>query len=186
MVPIPSLWLPIVVAAVLVFVVSSVVHMVLTWHKSDYRQLPNEAAALDVLGQQSLAPGAYVLPYCSSPKDMGTPDMIAKYEKGPVAHLTVLPSGQPNMGVYLGSWFGYCLLVGVFVAYLAGRTLAPGAHYLAVFRVAGAAAFMAYGLSQIVDSIWKGQQWSATLKHVVDGLAYALVTAGAFGWLWPR
>ena len=45
---------------------------------------------------------------------------------------------------------------------------------------------MAYGVGPLVDSIWKGQPWSATLKSVFDGLLYALVTAGVFGWLWPR
>ena len=186
MVSIPSLWLPILVAAVLVFVVSSLVHMVLGWHRSDYSALPDEAATLETLGRQSLAPGLYPFPHCPDHKDMGKPEMQARFAKGPVGFVTVIPSGPPNMGVYLGTWFAFCLVVGVFVAYLAGRTLAPGAHYLAVFRVAGATAFMAYGLGQVVDSIWKGQRWSATFRHVVDGLAYALVTGGAFGWLWPR
>ena len=86
----------------------------------------------------------------------------------------------------LGLWFAYSVLVGVFVAYLAGRTLAPGTDYLAVFRFAGTVAFMSYGLSQIVNSIWMGQRWGPTIKHVLDGLLYSLVTAGAFGWLWPR
>jgi len=25
-----------------------------------------------------------------------------------------------------------------------------------------------------------------TIKEVVDGLIYGLLTAGTFGWLWPR
>ncbi len=186
MVALSALWLPILVAAVLVFVVSSLVHMVFAYHRSDYRQLPEEAQTLDALRKAGLTPGTYMFPYCATPKDMGTPETIAKYEQGPVGHLTVLPSRPPNMGTYLGLWFAYCLLVGVFVAYLAGHTLPAGTHYLAVFRVTGTAAFMAYGLSQLVDSIWKGQPGSATLKHVFDGLLDALVSAGAFGWLWPR
>jgi hypothetical protein len=117
---------------------------------------------------------------------MGTPEMQEKYRRGPVGHLTVMPSGRPNMGKYLGLWFGYSLVVGVFVAYLSGRTLEMGAQYLAVFRVAGTTAFMAYGLANLVDSIWRGAPWSNTVRAVVDGLVYALVTAGAFGWLWPR
>jgi len=185
MVALSALWLPIVVAAVLVFVVSSLVHMALRYHQSDYRQLPSEAQTIEALRSASLTPGTYTFPYCQH-KDMGTPEMIAKYEKGPVGLMTVMPNGAPAMGKYLGMWFAYCLLVGVFVAYLAGHTLAPGTHYRAVFRVTGTAAFLAYGLSQLVDSIWKGQPASATLKHVFDGLLYALVSAGAFGWLWPR
>jgi len=45
---------------------------------------------------------------------------------------------------------------------------------------------MSYGLGPIVNAIWKGQPWSVTLKEIFDGLVYGLLTAGTFGWLWPR
>jgi hypothetical protein len=90
------------------------------------------------------------------------------------------------MGKFLTLWFLYSVLVSVFVAYIAGRTLSPGTDYLAVFRVAGATAFMAYGLNELVSPIWRGGRWGPTLKMVFDGLLYALFTAGAFGWLWPH
>ena len=186
MVSIPALWLPILVSAVLVFLVSSLVHMVLGYHRSDYRKLPNEAEVMAALRGAALNPGLYHFPHAASPKDMGTPEMVAKCKLGPVGLLTVMPSSAPAMPKFLGQWFVYCLLVSVFVAYLAGRTLPPGTAYLQVFRVAGTAAFLAYGLSEIVGSIWRGQLWSTTLKNLFDGLLYALVTAGAFGWLWPR
>jgi hypothetical protein len=100
--------------------------------------------------------------------------------------LTLFPSGPPAMPKFLGMWFAYCLVIGFFVAYLTGRTVAPGANYLGVFRVAGTAAFLAYGLGNLSNGIWKGQPWGVTLKEVIDGLVYALLTAGTFGWLWPR
>ena len=100
--------------------------------------------------------------------------------------LTILPSGPPAMPKFLIQWFVYCLIIGFFVAYLTAHTVAPGAHYLAVFRVAGTAAFLAYGLAHLSDGIWKGQMWGATIKEVIDGLVYGLLTAGTFGWLWPR
>ena len=50
----------------------------------------------------------------------------------------------------------------------------------------GTAAFLAYGLGTMSNAIWKGQTWGFTIKEVVDGLVYALLTAGTFGWLWPR
>jgi hypothetical protein len=100
--------------------------------------------------------------------------------------MTVFPSGPPVMVKFLGLWFVYCLIIGFFVAYLTAHTVAPGATYRAVFRVAGTTAFMAYGLANLSNSIWKGQPWSMTVKEVIDGLIYALLTAGTFGWLWPR
>jgi hypothetical protein len=186
MVPISSLWLPILAAAVLVFIVSSILHMVLKYHQSDFRPLPKEGETLAALRSAGLTPGLYQFPYCSSPKEMGNEEVVAKFEQGPVGLLTVMPSGPMAMGKYLTSWFLYSILVSVFAAYLSGRTLAAGTDYLTVFRVAGTAAFMAYGLSCLVDSIWKGIPWSSTLKNVFDGLVYALVTGGAFGWLWPQ
>lgn len=77
------------------------------------------------------------------------------------------------------------VVVSFFAAYLASRTLDPGADYLAVFRVVGTTAFLAYSMAHMSDSIWKGQKWSTTIKHMIDGLVYALLTAGCFGWLWP-
>ncbi len=185
MIPILDLWLPILVAAALVFFVSSILHMVFSYHRSDYRQLPRESERLTALGDD-LSPGYYMFPWSANAKEMATPEMAQKYQRGPVGVLTVFPSGTPRMGRYLALWFVYTLLVGVFVAYLAGRTLASGAHYLAVFRFTGTVAFVAYGLAHFADSIWKGQPWGSTAKQMFDGLLYSLVTAGAFGWLWPR
>jgi sulfite exporter TauE/SafE len=117
---------------------------------------------------------------------MNTPAMIEKYNQGPVGMMTVFPSGPPVMPKFLGLWFAYCVLIGFFVAYLAAHTIPPHTHYRAVFRIVGAAAFLAYGLGTISNAIWKGQTWSFTIKEVLDGLVYALLTAGTFGWLWPR
>jgi hypothetical protein len=40
--------------------------------------------------------------------------------------------------------------------------------------------------AQPVDSIWFFRHWSTSLKNVFDGLIYALLTGGVYGWLWPR
>lgn len=185
MVPLTALWLPILLAAVIVFFASSIMHMVLPYHRSDYQKLPDEDKLLAALRAAGLKRGLYVFPFCTH-KEMRSPAMIEKYNQGPVGMLTVFPSGPPAMPKFLAMWFVYCLVIGFFVAYLTGHTVAPGARYLAVFRVAGTAAFLAYGVGQLVNSIWAGQPWSVTIKHVIDGLVYGLLTAGTFGWLWPR
>jgi len=186
MVSLLALWLPIVAAAVLVFLVSSVLHMALKYHRADYKKLPRESAILDAMRGEDLVPGYYFFPWASDMKEMSSPEMLEKQKRGPVGMLTVRPSGATNMATHLGLWFGFSLVVSVFAAYIAGRTLVAGAAYLTVFRVVGAVAFMAYGLGEISDSIWKGQPWSNTLRALFDGLVYGLVTGGAFGWLWPR
>src|SRR6266851_8791731 len=42
MVSLSALWLPIVLSAVIVFVASSIMYMLLPYHRSDYRKLPEE------------------------------------------------------------------------------------------------------------------------------------------------
>ena len=186
MVPIPSLWLPILVATVLVFVASSLVWMVLPHHKSDARPLPDEASAMDVLGKQGLKPGLYRFPWAHTMAETRDPAFVAKLDKGPVGMLTVAPSGPMKMGRSLALWALYVLVIGSFVAYVAGRMLPSGTHYLAVFRLAGTVAFLAYSGAHLPASIWWGKPASVAVKETLDGLLYGLLTAGAFGWLWPR
>ena len=185
MVSLAALWLPILLSAVIVFVASSIIHMVLPYHRSEYHQLPDEDNLLSTLRAAGLKRGFYNFPFCTH-KDMKSPAVLEKFKQGPVGFITVYPPGPPNMGKFLGLWFGYCLVIGFFVAYLTAHTVNSGAPYPAVFRVVGTAAFLAYGLGNLSNSIWKGQPWSMTLKESFDGLVYALLTAGTFGWLWPR
>ena len=186
MVLLAELWMPIVASAIAVFGVSSLIHMAIKWHAADYKGLPNEDAVRDALRKSGLAPGSYYFPYCKRMQDMASPEMVKKFTEGPVGHVVIRPSGAPGMGKYLVAWFLYCVLVSFFLAYLAAHSVARGTEYLAVFRVVGTAAFLVYGLSQLLDAIWKGQRLSAAIKYVFDGLLYALMTAGVFGWLWPR
>jgi hypothetical protein len=171
---------------VIVFVASSVIHMVLPIHRGDYHKLPDEEKILDILRTSGALPGRfYHFPYCTH-RDMKSPDMMEKFKRGPIGNLTLIPSGLPKMGKFLGQWFLYCIVIGIFVAYLTGRTRVPGTPYLEIFRVAGTAAFLGYSGAIAQESIWKGQPWGVTVKHIVDGFIYGLLTAGVFGWLWPR
>jgi len=185
MVYLTSLWLAILLAAVAVFIASAILHMVLRYHRSDYKAMPGEEAVLATMRENGVGPGYYSLPHCTDMKELQEPEVQEKFEKGPVALATVLPSGVPSMGKSLALWFVFCLVISVIVAYLTGRTLGPGTEYLAVFRVAGTSAFLGYAGAEATQSIWRGLPWSVTLKNLFDGLVYALVTAGVFGWLWP-
>ncbi len=185
MVPLAALWLPIILSAVIVFIASSIIHMVLPYHRSDYSQLPNEDKLRDTLRPDNLKPGLYVIPYCTH-KDMKSPALQEKYKQGPVGFLTIMKNGPPAMPKFLLQWFLFCWVVSFFVGYLAAHTIARGVVYLEVFRVVGTAGFLVYGLAHLSNGIWKGQRWGSTMKEVIDGLIYGLLTAGTFGWLWPR
>jgi hypothetical protein len=185
MVPVLSLWLPILLSAVVVFVASSAIHMFLPHHRNDVKKVPDEDGVMDALRNFNIPPGDYMMPRAASSKEMKDPAFIEKLGKGPVAVFTVMPSGPIAMGKSLVQWFIYSVVVSIFAAYIAGRALGPGAEYLAVFRFAGATAFLGYALALSQNSIWWRRAWSTTIKSTIDGLVYALLTAGVFGWLWP-
>jgi hypothetical protein len=185
MVSLTSLWLPIILSAVFVFVVSSVIHMFLNWHKNDVTGVPDEDGVRRALGPMNIPPGDYMVPFAGSMEAMKSPEFTEKLKQGPVIHMTVMRNGPFSMNKSLIQWFVYCVVVSIFAAYVASRALAAGADYLAVFRFAGVTAFAAYSLALVQGSIWWAKKWSATIKSVVDGLIYAAFTAGTFGWLWP-
>ena len=186
MTPLSALWLPILASAVIVFLVSSVVHTMLPWHKNDYPRVPNEDAVMNALRPLAIPPGSYMVPRATGMAEMKSPEFLEKMNKGPVMVLTVLPNGPWRMGQNLVNWFIYSLVVGLFAGYVAGRALAPGTVYLRVFQLVGATAFMGYALALWQMSIWYRRPWSITMKSTIDGLLYALLTAGTYGWLWPK
>lgn len=185
MVTLASLWLPILLSAMVVFLVSSVIHMLLPYHRTDFAVVPDEDALLNILQATGIGRGDYVVPHALTAEERKTPEFQEKMRRGPVAFITVLPGGQPSMGKSLGLWFAFCVVVGIFAAYVAGRALAPGAEYLEVFRYTCTTAFLGYALALWQNSIWYGRAWSTALKSTVDGAIYALATAGIFGSLWP-
>jgi hypothetical protein len=183
--PFGSLWLPVVVSAVAVWIVSAILHMVLKYHRADYRGLPDEETVGQALRKSSLAPGVYILPHCADPSQMKDPAVRKRYEEGPVAILTVLRNGMPNMGKHLLQWFLFCFLVSFVTAYIARHTLSFTTDGLTVLQITGTIAFMGYGFGYFQDSIWKGIPWSNSLRGIIDALVYGVVTGLVFRLLWP-
>lgn len=180
-----QLWLPILLSAVFVFVVSSIIHMATPLHKGDCRKLQNEDAVMDALRAGGVERGTYMFPFCCSMKDMNSPEMNEKRKRGPVGSLTIMASGACNMGMSLFLWFVFSLIVSILTAYVTWHALGAGLAYRPVFRLAGTAAILGYAIGCFPDSIWKGVPWSTTAKFILGGVIYGLVTAGTFGWLWP-
>lgn len=181
-----SLWLPILLSAVGVFVVSSIIHMALPWHKGEYPALPNQDKIMEALRPFAIPPGEYMMPRAASQKEMSTPEFAEKLKNGPVGILTIWTGASKSMTPQLIQWFAYSLVVSLFAAYVAGRALPHETNYLQVFRFAGVTAFLGYSGALWQMAIWYKRSWAATMTSTFDGLIYALVTAGFFGWLWPR
>ncbi len=178
-----SLMWPIILSAVIVFIASSVIWMVLQYHNSEWKRLPDEEAARTAL--KGTLPGQYSIPNAPTAADRKSPEVIEKFKEGPVSMLIVFPHGSIAMGSQMAQWASYCLVVSLMVAYVTSVAVPAGADYLAVFRIAGTVAVLSYAGAVPIKSIWFGHQWSATAKDALDGVIYGLLTAGVFGWLWP-
>ena len=186
MIPITALLLPILLSTVLVFVASSLVWMVLPHHRSDVKGLPDEAALLDTLGRQGVAPAIYNFPHPPSHKAMAEPAFQEKIKKGPVGLIVVRASGPVNMGKMMGQWLAYVLVISILVAYIAGRMMVFGAIASAVFLFTAFVAALAYSVAIVPSAIWWGRPWGVVWKEVLDGVVYGLLTGASFALLWPR
>jgi hypothetical protein len=184
MVTLLELWLPILVSAVLVFIASNILWMMLPfWHYRDYGSTDNDAAFVDLT--KGLQPGLYIYPKADW-KTM-TPEQKGEWQSGPSGTLYLKNPARFSFGSALSSYFVYALLGSFCAAYIAEETVARGADFMTVFQIAGAtgAIFWAFG-TNVSDSIWYGKPWTVAVKHIIDGLIFGLLIGGTFGWLWPR
>lgn len=180
-----DLWICILVASVLVFAVSCVLHVILPIHKGDYHKLPNESTLLAAMREQGVKPGSYSFPFPASMKDMASPEMAEKYNQGPVGLMTVLPSRVPAIGKNLVQWFLYLIVVHIFIAYISSIALEGNSERMLVFRFTSSAALLGFSVPSLHESIWKGQSWVNTAKYLLDGVVYALASSLTFAILWP-
>jgi hypothetical protein len=181
-----SLWLPILLSAVAVFIVSSIVHMVLPHHRHDFDRLPGEDDVMRALAQGTPAPATYMFPFAGSMAAMKDPAWVEKRTRGPAGIITIMPAGMPVMAKNLVAWFIYSIVISVFAAYIASRALRPGAESGEVLRFTAATAFFCYGVGMAHESVWFNRRWSTTVKYLFDALLYAFATGAVFVWLWPR
>jgi len=180
-----QLWLPILLSGAFVFIASSILHMVLRfWHAPDCKGFTNEDEVGAAMRKGNASAGLYMMPYCT-PEAMKDPATAEKFKTGPVAVIYLRKPGPMNMGAFLGQWFVFCLLVSFFCALLAVHALPAGAPHEHVFHLIGLAALLGYAFGVIPDAIWWGHPWRSAIKHIIDGVIYAVITGLTFAWLWP-
>jgi len=184
-VAITQLWMPILLGGFLAWMASAVIHMLFKYHDKDYKELANEDEVSDALRNGSPAPGLYTMPYCIDMKKMAEESMVSKFNRGPVAMISVFNNGMPPMGKHMLQQISYFVIGGLFIAYLACLAIPAGADYMQVFRFVAATGFVTYGWAVIPFSIWYGHPWANTARFLLDALFYGLITAGCFAWLWP-
>jgi hypothetical protein len=183
---IESIWLPILVSAVAVFVVSSLVHMVLPWHKNDYPRLANEDAVMAALRPLRIPFGEYFVPRPANREALRSSEFLERVNRGPVFILNMMPNGMMPMGKSLAQWFAFLLVVSYFAGHIALRAITPPTEHHTIFHTVGLTAFMGYAFALWQMSIWYRRPWRTTIKATVDGLIYAAITAEIFVLLWPK
>jgi hypothetical protein len=181
----PQLWLPILVTAVFIFVASSLIHMVLKWHNSDYRKLANEDEVRAAIRAGTPAPGLYVVPHCADMKDMQNTDMMQKFAEGPVGFVTLRRAGPPRIGASLIQWFVFTVIIATAAACLALQAYGIGAHPHQAGHMVGIVSLLVYAGACVPEGIWMARPWRSVFKHGVDGAIYATISALTFMWLWP-
>lgn len=178
-------WLPILLSAVFVFVASAVINMALKfWHAPDMKGFANEEEVAAAIRKGNARPGLYMIPFCD-PATYNDPAVQAKFNQGPVGKIHLTANGVKSLGAHLGAWFAFCLLVSIACAGLAAHALPPNPGKHAIWHTVGLAALLGYSFGEVTNSIWRAQPWIVSVKYMIDGLVYAIVTAATFAWLWP-
>ena len=182
---ISQLWLPILVTAALIFVASSLIHMVFKWHNSSYQGFANEDAVRAAIGASAPLPGQYILPHCLDMKAMQSDAMQRKFIEGPIAFVTLRKNGPPTMGSSLAFWFLYCVVIAAIAGAIAAYAFGMNASPNRTGHIVGAVCLLAFSGGSIQQGIWMGKPWNSVAKEVLDGFIYACIAAATFTWLWP-
>lgn len=180
-----QLWLPILLGGIFCWVASALIHMLIKYHNADYKKLSNEDQVADAIRAGNTAAGLYHMPFCADMKQMSEESMQEKFNKGPIALISVFANGMPPMGKLLAMQLLYFIIGCVLIAYVAIHSLAPAADFMTVFRLVMVVSFLGFGYALIPNSIWYGHPWSNSIRYLLDALIYAAVTAATFAWLWP-
>jgi hypothetical protein len=179
------LWLPILLSAAIVWVISAVVWMALPHHKRDFIALPDEDGLMEYLRKNGIQPGNYVFPDFRDPKVMKSEKTQKALNEGPVGHLSVWQTPLTMGGKMVATFIVY-LVVSTLIAYLTRVALPGPAPFTKVLQVAGTAGILAYCFSFIPNAVWFGSYKRTIVANFVDGIVYGLITGAIFAWRWPQ
>ncbi len=176
-----TLWLPILLSSIALFFASFLSWMVVRLHEKDWLKIEDEDRLINTVREMNIPEGNYMFPGCMSPDEMNSEEYQAKYKSGPRGTITVLP--EANMGMNLGLTFLFFLFCNATFAYLASFALDAGTDFLTVFRFVATVALLTFSASIVQHAIWFR---SRITGHIIESIAYALISAAIFAFLWPN
>jgi hypothetical protein len=178
------LWLPILLSAVAVWILSALVWMAMPHHKQDFIRLPDEDGFMDYVRQSGIKPGNYVFPDFRGREAMKSPKVEKALNDGPVGHLSLWPTPLTMGGKMVATFIVY-LVASILIGYLTRVALPGAAPFAKVFQVAGTAGILAYCFSFIPNAVWFGSYRRTIVANIIDGIVYGLITGAIFAWRWP-
>jgi hypothetical protein len=184
--PFLELWLPTILSAVAVFILSSIINMAVPWHRNDYAKFPDEAGVLDALRGFNLAPGEYLAPRPASRADMGTADFAEKVKRGPLVILNIASGDSVSLGKPLVLWLLYVIVVSAMAGHIAYPRHDLQVDSRSIFHTVALTSLLAYAGAQWQQTIWYRKPWLTSLKSTLDGLIYAVATGAIFVYFWPK
>jgi hypothetical protein len=177
------LWLPILLSAAAVWVISAVAWMALPHHKQDFIGLPDEDGFMDYIRKSGIKPGNYVFPDFRDREAMKSEKVEKALKEGPVGHLSVWQT-PVTMGGKLVATFIVYVVVSTLIAYLTRIALPGPAEFARVFQIAATAGILAYCFSFIPNALWFGAYKRTIVATVIDGIIYGAITGAIFAWFW--
>lgn len=181
-----QLWMPIVVSALVAWIISAIIWTAMPHRKKEWGGVTDEDDFRKAITSRKLKPGNYMFPYCE-PAEMKDEAHKNRMNTGPYGTLYIW-THRRGMGACMGGSFVFNLVASFFIAYIAWQALTGQADtaYLKVFQITGATAFLTYTFALIPGGIWFGKPVRSMVYDAIEGLVIALMIAGVFGWLWPR
>lgn len=180
------LWLPVVVATAVCFILSALAWTVLPHHKTEWKGPPNQDGMMDLLRQGGAQAGAYLFPHADRSDKAAFAEAMKKFAEGPAGVMFIFPRGPMNMGKMMGQQVVFFLVVNALLAWIGYHLPLFGDPVGRVFRMLGTIAFMTYFLASVPESIWFGRPWKSLVLQGVDAVLYTVASAGILAWLWPR
>ena len=185
------LWLPILLSAAAVWIVSTIFGMPFLHHKNDFIGLSDEDGFMDDLRKRGIKPGNYLFPDFRAREAMESEKVKKALSEGPVGHLSVWKTPL-TMGDKMAATFIVNLVVSTLIAYLTRVALppipgaTPSPSFAKVFQFATAAGILAYCFSSIPNALWWGSYKRTIVANVIDGIIYGAITGAIFAWRWPH
>lgn len=176
-----SLWMPIVGSGFATHFASTLAWTVLPHHKPEIKSLGDkEEQFTDWIACKEIEPGQYVFPYCEDMKQTETE--LFKQKQGKCSGELRVWARPVNMLAAMVKTLGFFLFAAFMIGYVCAYTLTPYTDKGDVFRIVLVLGIMTHCFAIFPRVFWFPRSYATSL---VDGVVYALLTAGIFYALWP-